>query len=96
MRYLLKPEERALISVAVDEDFVAGIINAQALLHFEGLWVDEDYRGKVDFRMLVKQITDALPKGMQYFAFAPNSDIAAICKYVHMEPLDWKVYRGKT
>ena len=96
MEYLLKKDEKALVSVAVDEDFVAGVVNMQALLHIEGLWVDADYSGKVDFRMLAKRMTDSLPKGMVYFAFAPKPEIATICKYIHMEPLDWKVFRGRT
>jgi hypothetical protein len=96
MEYILEPKEKALVSLAKDEDFVAGFMNMQALLHIEGLWVDSDYRGKVDFRMLVKRMTDALPKGMDYFAFAPTSEIGTICKYVHMEQMPWGVYRGRT
>lgn len=96
LNYILEPREQALISMAKDEDFVAGFMNLQALLHLEGLWVDPDYRGKVDFRMLVRQITTALPKGIEYYAFAPSWEIATICKYMHMQRTPWEVWKGST
>ena len=86
----------ALISVATDGERVAGCMGMQAILHIEGIWTDPAYSGQVGFRTLRKQLLDALPAGIEYYAFAPTHAVARICEYGRMEKKPWAVYRGRT
>jgi hypothetical protein len=86
----------AMISVAKDGERIIGCVAIQAILHLEGIWTDPNYSGKVGFRLLRKQLLDALPSGVEYFAFAPTWPVARICEYAHMEKKPWAVYRGRT
>jgi hypothetical protein len=86
----------ALLSVAMDGERIAGCMGMQSVLHIEGIWSDPFYSGRVGFRTLRKQLLDALPKGVEYYAFAPSWPVARICEYGHMERKDWAVYKGRT
>jgi hypothetical protein len=85
----------ALLSVALDGERIAGCVAMQALLHLEGVWVNPEYSGKVGFRRLMKPLTEALPKNVDYYALTPRPEISRLCEYVAMEKKDWAVYKGR-
>jgi len=86
----------ALISVAVDGERIAGCMGLQTILHIEGIWTDPYYSGRVGFRTLRTKLLEALPKEVDYYAFAPTWQVAQICEYGHMEKKTWAVYKGRT
>jgi hypothetical protein len=86
----------ALMTVALDGERIVGCGGMQAVLHIEGLWVDQEYSGKVRFRELLKPAINVLPKGVDYYAFTPTAKTARLCEYVSMEKKNWGVYKGRT
>ena len=85
-----------LLSVAECGADIRGILCFHLVWHGEPLWIDEDFRGAVDVRKLQKSLTDYLPKGIEYYAFAPSRLQRWIAGTCGMEPVPWGVWKGKT
>lgn len=83
------------IAVASEKGIVAGIMGAQSVMHLEGLWTDPRYSGMVNYRRLYGLLARGMPVGTEFYAFAPTHTVARICAYTRMEPVTWKVYRGR-
>lgn len=84
----------ARVVVAEEDGKIVGNSSLQSVLCIEATRVDEKYSGKVGFRSLHRELIGSLPPGVPYFAFAINPKMQRICEYVHMEPMDWKIYKG--
>lgn len=87
----------ARVFAAIENDEVVGFLVVQLVVHAEPIWIHEDYRGKVNWQKLVRMGEDFLGRntGREYYAFAPNDHIEAMCEIVGMEKMLWIVYRKK-
>jgi hypothetical protein len=82
------------IAVASNGNGITAFHCLQPVLHIEPLWVHPDYRGKVEFRELLKELTGPLPKGTEFYAFAPGDLVERICKHLRLSKLPWSVWKG--
>jgi hypothetical protein len=85
----------ASIAVAMTQDGeVAGMLVLQMVMHSEPLYINPDYRDKVNFKRLVEVIEDELKDvaPTTYYAFTNNPTVEKMALKVGMNLLDMKVF----
>ena len=86
--------EVGIISSAMDGDKVCGFMCLQPILHSEPLWIDPVYRAQVNFRSLHRTLSNHLPAGTEYFAFAPNEQISRMAEICGLQEEKCRVWKG--
>ena len=85
--------EAATVAIAEDEDDeIQGVLFLQLQLHMEPLVLRSQ---KVSFKRLQETLHNAVAnvKGLCYFAFTDNPQVAQMAKICGMEPLNAQVFR---
>lgn len=90
----LPTPEQSLLSVAESDDRLCAVLCFHPVMHGEPFWVDEEFRGRVDIRKLQKELTETLPKGLEYFAFTPSRKMRWIAGQCGMKPMPWDIWKG--
>ena len=86
--------EFASIAVAMtDEGKVAGMLVLQMVMHSEPLYINPEYRDRVNFRKLVELIEDELKDvaPTTYYAFTNNPTVEKMAYHIGMKLLDQKI-----
>lgn len=86
--------EMGVIAAAADGSQVGGFLCLQVAMHAEPLWIDRPYRGKVDFRRLLKTVTQTMPMEAPYYIFAPNPNIERMAEIANLTNMKYSVWRG--
>lgn len=84
------------VSIATDDNRIAGFLCLQPAFHVEPLWVAEDYRGRVNPKALHDTLLTVLPPGTPYYSFVPSRNIALIAGTFGMHKLDWAIWKGES
>lgn len=66
----------------------------QPIWHVEPAWVARHVRGQVDFTELTRLLVEDLPKGSEYFAFAPDQNMERIIAEVGLKKMPYSVWKG--
>ena len=95
----VEPPNKDISFIVVEEldGEITQILTLQLVGHSEPWWCREDRRGKssvVPLVNLLNQVAERIGLS-EYFAFAPNENIAKACSIVGMEELPWKVFRKR-
>lgn len=86
--------EYGLLSAAIDGNTIAAVHVLHPLLHGEPVVIDHAYNGKVDFIKLQMPLKRQLPKGTEFYVFAPNRKIARLAQGSKMKQLPWTIWKG--
>lgn len=86
--------EMGVIAAAVDRSNVGGFLCLQPAMHAEPLWIDRAYRGKVDFRRLLKTVTQTMPMTVPYYVFASSPKIERMAEIANLTDMKYSVWRG--
>jgi hypothetical protein len=86
--------EMAVVAAAMNGSEVGGFLCLQPAMHAEPLWIDRPYRGKVDFRRLLKTAVSPMPASCPYYVFAPNRKIERMAEIANLTDMKYSVWRG--
>jgi hypothetical protein len=84
----------AIIASCKDDERIVGLHCLHPVLHGEPVWIDPDYRGRVNFLYMKEQLTSSLKPGTEYYVFAPDRKISVMAGVAGMKRLAWEVWKG--
>lgn len=84
----------SVIAIATNDSGIGGFLCLQPAMHAEPLWIDRQYRGKIDFRRLLKTVTQTMPARVPYYVFAPDAKIARMAEIAKLTDMKYSVWRG--
>ena len=82
----------AFVGALTDEGQIVGFHALQLVPHAEPMWVDPEFRTKVNWREFQRQIESVL-EGGEYYIFPGNERIAKLCKRGGMEEVQLKAFK---
>jgi len=91
---ILPSPELSAIAVARHGNEIVGFHCRQPVMHVEPIWIREDFRGRVQFRPLLDVLKRTMPKGQQFYAFAPDETIERICAHINLSKTPYSVWKG--
>lgn len=86
------PELSLFCGAINDDEEIIGFHVIQLVPHAEPMWVNPEYRAKVNWREFQKMIEGIL-QGGDYFIFPGDERIAKLCKRGGMEEVPLKAYK---
>jgi len=84
----------ALIAACKDGKRIVGLHCLHPVLHGEPVWIEESYRGRVNFLRMRDVLTSSLKAGTEYYVFAPDRKISLMAGAAGMKRLDWEIWKG--